>query len=488
MFFWTYLFNELRRRRRQAIVVAIGLAVGIALVMVVSSLSSGVQDAQSRVLHRLYGVGTDVTVTKSPTAGSGSPFRFGIGSRANTSSGRRFSRDRAFVSPGTGTFSSSTATKIASLSHVSEASAGLSLSATHFSGTLPKFQNGGGGGAPGGGFSPGGGSPGRIGASNFNLNSYTVEGVSVDAKGVGPLTASEVTRGRFFNSSETDSRVAVLSSGYARQKSLSVGSTIDLGGSNYKVIGIASAASASSDVYVPLARAQSVAGSSNLVSTVYVKTDSSSNVSAVQAEIKKIDPGATVTTASSLASQVTGSLSSASSLAGSLGKWLAVVVLIAAFALASLLTLSAVARRVREFGTLKAIGWRSRRILGQVMGETVAMGVVGAIVGVALGVGGSKLVASLVPSLNASLTRPVSSGGGAPGGGFGPGGGAGPFARARAASAASHTVSVHLSAPLHGDIFALAIGLALAGGVLAGSLGGWRAARLRPAAAMRRLD
>jgi ABC-type antimicrobial peptide transport system permease subunit len=49
-------------------------------------------------------------------------------------------------------------------------------------------------------------------------------------------------------------------------------------------------------------------------------------------------------------------------------------------------------------------------------------------------------------------------------------------------------VSVHLSAPLHADIFVLAIGLAIAGGVIAGSLGGWRAARLRPAVAMRRLD
>ncbi len=472
--------------------VATGLAVGIALVIVVSSLSSGVQDAQSRVLHRLYGVGTDVTVTKSPTAGSGTPFRFGVGPRPNTSSGRRFSRDRIFASPGEGRFSSSTATRIASLSHVSATSAGLSLSGIHFAGTLPTFRNGGGGGA--GGF-PGGGSggaPGRVGASSFNLNQYTVEGLSVHSNGVGPLTASDVTRGRFFDGSETDSNVAILSSGYARQKSLSVGSTIDIGGSNYKVIGIASAASASSDVYVPLARAQSVAGMSNLVSTVYVKTDSASNVSAVQAEIKKIEPGATVTTASSLASQVTGSLSSASSLAGSLGKWLAVVVLIAAFALASLLTLSAVSRRVREFGTLKALGWRSRRVLGQVMGETVTMGVVGGIVGVALGVGGSKLVASLVPSLSASLTRPVSgggaTGGAGPGGGFGPGGGGGPFARARAANAASHAVTVHLSAPLHGDIFALAIGLALAGGVIAGSLGGWRAARLRPAAAMRRVD
>ena len=37
------------------------------------------------------------------------------------------------------------------------------------------------------------------------------------------------------------------------------------------------------------------------------------------------------------------------------------------------------------------------------------------------------------------------------------------------------------------SLIALAIGLSLVGGLIAGTLGGWRAARLRPADAMRRL-
>ena len=68
--FFTYIGRELRRRMRQAIFIAIGLALGIGLVITVTAASAGVKNAQASVLHSLYGVGTDITVTKAPTAGS----------------------------------------------------------------------------------------------------------------------------------------------------------------------------------------------------------------------------------------------------------------------------------------------------------------------------------------------------------------------------------------------------------------------------------
>ena len=54
----------------------------------------------------------------------------------------------------------------------------------------------------------------------------------------------------------------------------------------------------------------------------------------------------------------------------------------------------------------------------------------------------------------------------------------------RAAAATGHTVAVHLTASVTIEIIVLAVVLAIAGGVIAGSFGGWRAARLRPAAAL----
>ena len=57
-----------------------------------------------------------------------------------------------------------------------------------------------------------------------------------------------------------------------------------------------------------------------------------------------------------------------------------------------------------------------------------------------------------------------------------------------ALAAAARTITVPMTAPVSLQLLALAIGLALLGGLLAGTLGGWRAARLRPAEALRRVE
>jgi len=75
--FLTYLGRELRRRMRQAVFIALGLALGIGLVITVTAAASGVRNAQGTVPKALYGVGTDVTVTKTPAAGSVTPGSFG---------------------------------------------------------------------------------------------------------------------------------------------------------------------------------------------------------------------------------------------------------------------------------------------------------------------------------------------------------------------------------------------------------------------------
>jgi ABC-type antimicrobial peptide transport system permease subunit len=239
------------------------------------------------------------------------------------------------------------------------------------------------------------------------------------------------------------------------------------------VIGIASASASSADVYIPLGTAQTLSGLKGDVNTVFVSATSASNVSALASSVKKTLPGTTVSTSASLAKEVSGSLSSASSLATNLGVWLSILALFVAFTVAGLLMMSSVSRRVREFGTLKAIGWRTRRIVGQVMGEGVAIGIFGAIGGVILGIAGAEIITAISPGLKATVGSGTTGGAGAVGG-FGQTSGGG-----------VHTVLVHLTAPLQDSTIALAIGLAVAGGLIAASFGAWRAARLRPAAALR---
>jgi ABC-type antimicrobial peptide transport system permease subunit len=213
-----------------------------------------------------------------------------------------------------------------------------------------------------------------------------------------------------------------------------------------------------------------------------------------------------VTNQNDLAKQRTRSVTSASNLASNLGKWLAIAVLAAAFLLASLLTASAVSRRVREFGTLKALGWTSRRVVGQVVGEAITIGVIGGAIGVGLGFLGSALVGHFSGALTAAVGTTTGTatpggartftgggfpggGGGFPGGGGGFPGGGGGFNRFRSGLANSApTVHVHLSPAVSVSAIVRAVVLAIAGGLIAGGFGGWRAARLRPAAALARVE
>ncbi|MGD0239124.1 MAG: ABC transporter permease [Streptosporangiaceae bacterium] len=481
MFFLTYLRRELRRRMRQAIFIAVGLAIGIGLVITVLGASSGVKAAQAKVLRALYGIGTDVTVTTKPTPPKGAQGSVPISAGQATSGGphggphaQACINGKCYTS-GTidtldsgdyGALSTAAITKIAQLEHVSAAAGGLVLTDNRI--VLPTGSN----------------------SRLVPPTSVSVNGTDISHPKLGPLSNASLTKGRTFTEADADKNVAVVDSNYATAHQLHVKDTVTVADKKFTIIGIVTQPQASSppSVYIPLARAQALANNpatgtsmTNEVNTVYVTAASASDISVVQKEIASLLPQATITSSSDLASEITGSAASAAKLAGALGRWLAVLVLIAAFAVASLLTMAAVARRVPEFGTLKALGWRSSRIVGQVLGESVATGIAGGLAGVGLGFAGVAIIDKLAPKLSASIPS-------ANGGGTGLSTQVASGGIATVTPAATHTtIAVPMSASVTIGAIVLAVLLAVAGGLVAGSFGGWRAARLRPAAALARV-
>lgn len=152
------------------------------------------------------------------------------------------------------------------------------------------------------------------------------------------------------------------------------------------------------------------------------------------------------------------------------------VALIASFLIASFLTLNSVTKRIRELGTLKAIGWSQRLVVRQVSGESLLQGALGGVVGALIGIGGAVIINAIGPTLEATVAQQGAGGSGPFGGNFGQG------------TITSGSTEVALEAPVDFALILLAISLALLGGLIAGAVGGLRAARLRPADALRHID
>jgi ABC-type antimicrobial peptide transport system permease subunit len=192
----------------------------------------------------------------------------------------------------------------------------------------------------------------------------------------------------------------------------------------------------------------------------------------VQKAIQAQFPNAQVASAKQVADQISGSLVDASNLSHRLGIALAALAALSAFLIAALLTLTSVGKRVRELGTLKALGWTQWQVVRQVIGESLAQGVAGGILGVAVGIAVVAAIGAFAPSLAATSVT------GSAGGGVGRG----------ARSARTVTDHITLTAPIAITVLLVGFGVALAGGLIAGGAGALRAARLRPADAMRTVE
>jgi ABC-type antimicrobial peptide transport system permease subunit len=302
---------------------------------------------------------------------------------------------------------------------------------------------------------------------------YTAAGVDASRPELGLITPAQIVTGRFIRRGV--STEVVLGEGYARRKGYAVGTKLVLDGKNYAIVGLARPplGGTSADVYLPLTELQQLSGRSARVNTLLVRADNAADVPALTKSIQRAFPGASVTSAKDLANSITGSLVSAGTLANRLGLALGGLAVFAAILIAVLLTLSSVAKRVRELGTLAALGWSRGLIIRQVLAESFAQGALGGIIGAVLGTAAAFALTSAGISLHAAAETqagPLSSS----------------FGLGKVLSDQA-SEAIKLTAPLHPIVLVIAVGLAIGGGLVAGGAGALRAARLRPADALREL-
>ncbi len=309
--------------------------------------------------------------------------------------------------------------------------------------------------------------------TDISSSTYTIAGVDLSTPGIGVVTPSLVSSGRFLKAG-TGSHEALLAGSYASRNGLKVGSKLVLNGTAFEIVGLVRPplGGQTADVYVPLSQLQALAGQRGSVNVLLVRATSGTSVGEAQRRIEELFPRAQVASAKQVADSISGSLVDAASLSKRLGTALAALAAVAAFLLAVLLTLSSVGKRVRELGTLKALGWTQRLVIRQVVGESVAQGVAGGLVGVVLGV----LAAVAIGALGPTLTATSSTGGGE--GFFGLG----------EVTARTVTDQVALTAPVSAGVLVTGFALAVVGGLLAGAAGAFRASQLRPADALRQVE
>jgi ABC-type antimicrobial peptide transport system permease subunit len=477
VFYIRYLAAELRRRPGRTALTALGLAVGVGLVVIVGALSKGLDDAQAEVLEPLTGVGTDLSVSRPLELGDGGPSGPDF-SQLSPRERRQLLRENkdhtaAFDYSDLGepgepfseesllssilSVPASEVAEIQELDGAENAAGSLTLRALLVEGEVPES------GEVVGPHGPGGG---------FQFSDRTISGVDVRRPGLAAVTPDQINEGRYLAGRPKRARgEAVVDLAFARQNNLDVGDETEIGGEAFEVVGLANAplGGRASDVYVELGKLQELSDRRGRVNEIQVRATSSEAVASLAEQIEGRLQAAEVVTAADLADRVGGSLADAENLSGKLGTALAIVALAAAFLIATLLTLSSVQKRIRELGTLKALGWRQRLVVRQVTGESAVQGALGGLLGAAIGIGGAAIIGAIGPTLEASVEADSSGGFGS----FGQG------------TVTAGSTDVVLGAPVDPGLLLLALGLALVGGLFAGAAGGLRAARLRPAEALR---
>lgn len=159
-----------------------------------------------------------------------------------------------------------------------------------------------------------------------------------------------------------------------------VGQTIRLGESNFRVVGLYETGTAweESGGVISLRDAQQLLGKPRQVTLYGVKLESLQDVGPIRQQIEAM-PGLAV----SLSTEFTETMPEMQNLNVMMGAISALAILVGGIGMMNTVFMS-VFERTREIGTLRALGWRRRRVLGMVLRESVALSLLGVVGGLLL--------------------------------------------------------------------------------------------------------
>jgi len=207
---------------------------------------------------------------------------------------------------------------------------------------------------------------------------------------IGPsLLRSSVTEGRFLKDGKPE---ALVEQAYARQFGIRLNDTVSVADKKFPVVGFVDASRAAkiavANVYLPLKDAEDIAASSKGLQSVspyvlgdvnllFIKADQE-KITGLASEMKGIlGNKATVATPESFL-KLLGSLFALSdkfTLAASL------IAIIVAVLIAFKTMAGNIAERAREIGVLKAVGWTNRNVVSQLMLESVTQCFIAGVLG-----------------------------------------------------------------------------------------------------------
>ncbi|MCL2115723.1 MAG: ABC transporter permease [Methanobrevibacter sp.] len=315
--------NPFRNKTRSALSI-IGIAIGLATIVALGLITGGMQESVQTTLNS---GGAEITVTEANSQGG-----FGSSGRLNES----------FVEI------------LANISGVSSTAGVLSTTVQSSSDSQGR----------GDGFG--------------SMRGLSVNGID---RGKLSLVGIKNVNGTLF---KEDSNEIILGKNAAESQNKTIGDTITIANTEFKITGIFETGNMMSDsgAYTSLKQLQNVTNS-DYVNYILVKTIENTNSSSISNNIEKKYPDELSTiTAEEQAEMINSAIDilNIASLAIS-----ALAIVIGGIGIINTMIM-AVYERTKEIGVLKAVGWKSKRILGMILGETLVLTLVSGIVGTIFGI------------------------------------------------------------------------------------------------------